>query len=237
MSENLTENHRTRVAAERRGRMRARLIETAMLVFADKGISANAIQEVIALAEVSQGTFYNYFRTNEDLLAAVAQELNDELMRLIEAEVGQYDDPALRIASGVRLFLHTARAYPLLARFVCAAGVHTVSPSSLIYVYLPVHIQQGLDKKRFLGISVDVALDLIAGTALASIRRYADPRETDVLPEAVVAAILRGLGADHTLADTLAASPLPAIVVPETSLLERGHARMQKLLGTATDAV
>ena len=74
---------------------------------------------------MSQGTFYKYFRTNEDLLAAVTQELNDELLRLIEAEVHGYEDPALRIACGVRMFLHAARAYPLLARFICAAGLHS----------------------------------------------------------------------------------------------------------------
>jgi AcrR family transcriptional regulator len=229
MSEHLTLNHRTRVAAERRERMRARLIESAMLVFAEKGIAANAIQEVIALAEVSQGTFYNYFRTNDELLAAVAQELNEELIGLIETEVGQYDDPAQRIASGVRLFLHAARAYPLLARFVCAAGVHTVSPSSLIYIYVPVHIQKGLAERRFRGVSVEVALDLIAGMVLASVRRYTALNEANVAPEEVVAAILRGLGVPPITADKVANGHLPAIVMPRDSLLARGQARMQKL--------
>ncbi|MCC8402478.1 TetR/AcrR family transcriptional regulator [Paraburkholderia sp. MMS20-SJTN17] len=231
----MTIDHRTRVAAERRERMRARLIESAMLVFAEKGVGASVIQEVIAAADVSQGTFYNYFRTNEDLLDAVTQELNDELLRLIEAEVGTYADPAKRIACGVRIFLHAARSYPLLARFICAAGLHAAGPSSLIYVYLPIHIQQGLAEGRFRDVTVELALDVIAGTALTTIRRFAEEgAEKSVQPEQAVAAILRGLGISRAAAQSLVQSKLVPIAVPVDSLLERGHARIRRHSETAS---
>ncbi|WP_321805599.1 TetR/AcrR family transcriptional regulator [Burkholderia sp. BCC1993] len=222
-----TVDHRTRVAAERRERMRARLIESAMLVFAEKGVGASVIQDVIAAADVSQGTFYKYFRTNDDLLAAVTQELNDELLRLIETEVHGYGDPALRIACGVRMFLHAARAYPLLARFICAAGLHSAGPSSLIYVFLPPHIEQGLALGRFSDVGVGTALDVIAGTALATILRITNEGPQNVVPEPVVAAILRALGVGHLEAEKLVETALPPIETPVASLLERGHARMQ----------
>ncbi|MBN3785320.1 TetR/AcrR family transcriptional regulator [Burkholderia sp. Ac-20353] len=231
-----TVDHRTRVAAERRERMRARLIESAMLVFAEKGVGASVIQDVIAAAGVSQGTFYNYFRTNEDLLAAVTQELNDELLRLIEAEVHGYEDPARRIACGVRLFLHTARIYPLLARFICASGLLSAGPGSLIYVYLPVHVEQGLAQGRFRDVTVDVALDVIAGTVLATILRVTNEGAPNVEPEPVVSAILRALGVDHSEAQALVETALVKIAVPADSLLERGHARLQDQMHTAKDS-
>src|SRR5450830_694756 len=92
-------DHRPRVAAERRERMRKRLIESAMIVFAEKGVGASVIPEVVAAAEVSQGSFYNYFRTNDDLLAAVSSELSAEMIELIEPAVGDIADPALRAAT------------------------------------------------------------------------------------------------------------------------------------------
>ena len=46
-------DHRPRVAAERRERMRRRLVETAMIVFAEKGVGASVIPDVKALAEVA----------------------------------------------------------------------------------------------------------------------------------------------------------------------------------------
>ncbi|WP_026229710.1 TetR/AcrR family transcriptional regulator [Trinickia symbiotica] len=233
MTKPTTVDHRTRVAAERRERMRARLIESAMLVFAEKGVGASVIQEVIAAAGVSQGTFYNYFRTNEDLLAAVTQELNDELLRLIEAEVHGYENPARRIACGIRMFLHTALTYPLLARFICAAGLHSAGPSSLIYVYLPVHIQQGLAEGHFRDITIEVALDVIAGTVLATILRMTNDQARKVEPEPAVNAILRALGVEHSEAQSLVGTALAQIVVPASSLLERGHARMQSQIQAA----
>ncbi|MBP0624846.1 hypothetical protein [Cupriavidus consociatus] len=42
----------------------------------------------------------------------------------IERTVSQYEDPAVRIATGVRLYLYKARAFPLFARFVVQAGLH-----------------------------------------------------------------------------------------------------------------
>lgn len=214
--------------------MRARLIESALLVFAEKGVGASVIQEVIAAAGVSQGTFYNYFRTNEELLTAVTQELNDELLRLIETEVGAYADPARRIACGVRLFLHAARTYPLLARFICAAGLHVAGPSSLIYVYLPAHIEQGLAEGHFRDVTVKVALDVIAGTVLTTIQRFTAEGQECAQPEQAVAAILRSLGVSRSKAQALVHGELVSIAVPAGSLLERGHARLQQqMLGSS----
>lgn len=43
------EDHRVRVAAERRARMKRRLIESALLVFAEKGFDAADIKDVAVL--------------------------------------------------------------------------------------------------------------------------------------------------------------------------------------------
>lgn len=40
----------------------------------------SVIDDVIAEAGVSRGTFYNYFRTNTELMAAVGETLADELV-------------------------------------------------------------------------------------------------------------------------------------------------------------
>ncbi|CAN0625297.1 TetR/AcrR family transcriptional regulator [Burkholderia multivorans] len=197
-----------------------------MLVFAEKGVGASVIQDVIAAAGVSQGTFYNYFRTNQDLLVAVTQELNNELLRLIEAQVREYADPAMRIACGIRMFLHAARTYPLYARFVGATGLHSAGPSSLLYVYLPTHIEQGLSDGRFRRTSVDVALDVIVGTSLAAVLRLTREDLPESQPEQVVAAILRGLGVDHAESEALVGVRIAPVVAAPESLLARVQAKV-----------
>ncbi|MEY4756642.1 MAG: hypothetical protein RJA34_1540, partial [Pseudomonadota bacterium] len=72
-----TPDFRSRVAADKRERMRARLIEAAMEVFATQGVEATVIEDVIAQAGVSRGTFYNYFRTTEAVMSAVQQAVGN----------------------------------------------------------------------------------------------------------------------------------------------------------------
>ena len=98
-------DHRTRVAAERRARMHRKLVESALLVFAEKGVDAPVIDDVIAAAGVSRGTFYNYFRTNGELLAAAIQQLGNELVEHIEERVKAIPSPAVRVFTGLRLYM------------------------------------------------------------------------------------------------------------------------------------
>jgi len=56
-----TQDHRHRVAARRRERMRPRLLASAMRLIAEKGAASTSIDDVISAAEVSRGTSYNYF--------------------------------------------------------------------------------------------------------------------------------------------------------------------------------
>ena len=66
------EDHRVRVGAERREKTRLKLLESALLVFTEKGLDNVVIDGFIAAAGVSRGTFYNHFRTTNELLLALA---------------------------------------------------------------------------------------------------------------------------------------------------------------------
>lgn len=221
-----TLDHRTRVAAEKRERMRMRLIESALHVFAHKGADAAVIEDVIAMAEVSRGTFYNYFRTNEELLAAVVKELGDELLSLVERVVIQCKDPAERLATGVRMALHTMRAHPLLAQFVARAGLAMAAHNSLAMAYLPRDIQAGMDKGRFNVSSVQVGLVLVLGTAHAAVAAMTLPEPLSAslpasYPEDVTYHLLLGLGMTRAQARKLVSTPITHVEFPEQALLAR----------------
>jgi len=94
------EDHRTRTAARRRETMRRRLLESAMLVFAEKGVDASVIDDVISTAGVSRGTFYKYFKSNRDLMVAANEELGKELLTQVLDRVAGLSDPAERLALG-----------------------------------------------------------------------------------------------------------------------------------------
>ena len=214
------ENHRTRVAAKRREKTRARLLESALLVFAQKGPGA-VIEDVIAHAGMARGSFYNYFRTNEELLAAVANEINEELLRAIDPVVLGCDDPAERIACGTRLMLHAARRFPLYGSFMARLPFPAANSSLLGTHFLARDVGAGMEAGRFGDIGQRVGSDMLAGLVLSAAYSVArEPLEPDY-PDASARAMLRALGLDEAEAARLAALPLPAFELPPDSLLRR----------------
>jgi AcrR family transcriptional regulator len=218
-------DHRPRVAAERRERMRKRLIESALIVFAEKGVGASVIPEVVAAAEVSQGSFYNYFRTNEDLLTAVSEELSNEMLQMIESVVGTIADPGLRVATAIRCYLQLARNCRLVARFLASAGMRVGGEHSMVYDVLPPDLEEGAKLGQFDPIALPVAVDVIKGTVLVAMYRMAHGRIAKDYPEQMVQAMLRSLGMSTADAARLTAAPLPRLATPVESLLARVQAR------------
>ncbi|MBC7859622.1 MAG: helix-turn-helix transcriptional regulator [Burkholderiaceae bacterium] len=215
-----TPNHRTRVAARRRASTRARLLESALLVFARKGAHA-AIDDVIVQAGMARGTFYNYFGTNDELLGELASEINNELLRAIDPVVQCSGDPAERIASGARLLLHTVMRFPLLGAFMARLPFPTANSSLLGLRFMARDVALGIAAKRFHDINQRVAADLVIGVVLSA--AYAVAREPlDAgYPDASVRALLRALGLARREAARLVALPLPAFELPLDSILRR----------------
>ena len=214
-------DHRTRVGAERRHRMRLRLIESALRVFAAKGLDAASIDDVIAAAGVSRGTFYNYFRTDGELAAAVGEELTSETIGRIEAAVGHLANPAERVARGMRLYLGAAARYPLFARFTSQAGLRAVGPNHLLREYLPRHIVDGVKSGRMQAPDVSLAVDMIVGAALSAVHALSTRTVHRNYAENAVMHILIGLGVTRSSARKLAYAPIDDVEPPPDSLLAR----------------
>ena len=100
-------NHEARAAAaeSRRAQTRARLIEAAISVIIEKGPEASSIEDFVAAAGVSRGTFYNYFPTFEDLLHALNTEISEALDKTLEPVRTGIDDPAVLLSTVIhRIF-------------------------------------------------------------------------------------------------------------------------------------
>lgn len=213
--------------------MRRRLIESAMIVFGHKGIGATVIPEVVAAAEVSQGSFYNYFRSNEELLAAVSEELNNDMVRLIETVVGDIDDPALRVATALRSYLHLARSYRVVARFLSATGLSLTDKKSAAFEYLPPDLKEGQQRGYFDTAASGVAVDVVIGATLIAVHRIAKGRTAKDYPEQITMAILRSLGTTAAAATRLTSVPLPKLTAPADSLLAQAQARLAARVDSA----
>ena len=82
-------------------RTRAALLDAARTVFIDKGYSSTSVGDIAAVAGVSLGAFYQYFRDRADVLSALVGEA---AQRMLE-DASQAWDP-LEGREGVRRVLH-----------------------------------------------------------------------------------------------------------------------------------
>lgn len=204
------EDHRVRVGAQRREKTRSRLLETALSVFHEKGPDAAVIEDFIAAAGVSRGTFYNHFKTTTELLLALATAMSDEVLQVVDPLVLQIDDPLERFATGTRLYMQMALRYPLWGRFITRVGTRIATRGQLIDVYLSRDIELAKKARRVNIDSVQVARDIVLGSIFYGIETMLTEPTRDHHPEHMMRCVLIGFGLDPAEAELIAFRPLPA---------------------------
>lgn len=214
-------DHRTRVGRERRERTRARLLAGALPVFADHGADARVIDLVIRQAGVSRGTFYNYFRTNEELFIALAQAVSDEILGVVDPLVLRHDDPAVRLACGVSSSIRLVRRHPLLARFLVRGGLPALTAGSLTTEVIPREVRAGIAAGRFTVPDERLAFDLILGAVMAAFHSLLNIELPEDYPQALAQAVLQSLGVEAPDARQCAWVEFEEVKLPQGSLFAR----------------
>jgi AcrR family transcriptional regulator len=207
-SEPTTEDHRVRVGAQRREKTRLRLLESALRVFNEKGPDLAVIDDFIAAAGVSRGTFYNHFKTTNELLLALATAMSDEVLQIVDPLVLHQDDPIRRFASGSRLYMQMAVRYPLWGAFITRVGTRIAARGQLIDVYLTRDLESAQSSGRLKVDSVRVARDLVLGAIFYGIETMLAEPTLESHPEQIVRCVLVGLGLSPSEAETIAFMPL-----------------------------
>ena len=215
----MQENHRTRVGAERREKMRRRLLESALVVFSEKGPDAPVIDDIIKLAGVSRGSFYNYFTTNEELLEAVAVAISNDIIRIIDPVVREHADPVIRVSLGLRLLLQAVRQSPALAAFISRVRWPNVDSPLEGVGYLARDIRAGMESGDFSISAFRVALDVFIGSFFSAANTLTVTDVPDSYPEEITRMVLLGLGVRATKAAKVVQLPLPEIRFAGTEIL------------------
>ena len=199
-------------------RTRRQLVEAGLRVLAEKG-QGLTVSDVVAEAEVSNGTFYNYFVDRDELIQALAEHSMLSLAASVAEE--PIDDPARRFATGTMAVLLRAREDPTWARVM----LWMVSrPDSGVDVgrYLREDLAEGLARGRFDVGPDPAALDQVVGLIVMTIRRMVEGEAGPSVLERAVERGLRAVGLSAAesariaaeTAESLRASPvMPAAAV------------------------
>ncbi|RZT97791.1 TetR family transcriptional regulator [Rivibacter subsaxonicus] len=233
-----TQDHRQRVAAERRERMRSRLLASAMRLVAQKGPAATSIDDVISAAEVSRGTFYKYFPSPDALVRELAIAIANELIEMAEPVVQSYDDPAERVSSGMRLVSRLAIDHPLAATFLVRLGWPDARGPNMLLDFVKRDLSEGIRQGRFARMPIALALNVVTGAVLGATHCMLEPECESDFAEQSAAAALRGLGLDAKSAERIAYSPLkPVEILAHGLLIETSEVAAKAVAKTARNGV
>ena len=194
-------------------RTRARLQEAARRVFGRKGMAVS-INDVAEAAGISRPSFYNYYTTVEQLLESVTEDMVAELNAQIDHSVRGVDDPAARIAVGIRQYCKWAHDDPDWANFLLHFGLLNPRIIEVMRRSLLRDIEFGVQSGRFpIGNDqVNGVFALIVGGALAAIMMIRLGVDGHVaIGQKTAQAALRALGFKPKDAAAMSRLPLPEL--------------------------
>jgi AcrR family transcriptional regulator len=193
----------------KRDRTRRKLIDAGMQVIAAHGEALTA-SDVVAAADVSNGTFYNHFVDRDDFIQTLARE-SLEAISEASADDTEGADPAWRFAVATTRVLDATTRQPLWGRAILRLADCPTPLHAGIQQYLRADLADGHRTGRFTHGDDAVTVDLVSGTLMATIRRLIsrdaplDDADQDAIPD-VVARLLGAIGVDSDEARSLASA-------------------------------
>jgi TetR/AcrR family transcriptional regulator, transcriptional repressor for nem operon len=151
---------RTKPAEQRR----ADLLAASEALFLDKGVAAASLDEITSRAGVSKGLFYLYFRSKDDLLAALQDQFSARLAGRIRAAADLAGDWPAKLDACVQAIFDSYQENHDLHEVLFQHGGH-VSASH----------------RQTHALAVDAVGDLLAEGKAAGAFDVADPEATAVL--------------------------------------------------------
>lgn len=119
--------------AERRQRTREELVESAMRLFAERGVASTSVEAIAETAGYSRGAYHSNFETRDEILDAVVAHvvgsLGPELVAVLRGQGGVLD----RLAAYVRGFLLYCARRPVETRALVAVVAHRTAAVASAY--------------------------------------------------------------------------------------------------------
>ena len=182
---------------------RAELVSAASAVFAERGLGAATVSDIVAAAGVAQGTFYLYFGSKDDVVLAVAERFGDHMLEGIEQAVAATDDSAVAKLLTLRDVLGDAAALESAGELVDTlhdpknAAIHDRFAESLtprLVAVVERIVEQGVAEGTFSVPDVHAAAWFVLG-GLRSVELSQVPRERlEAALETATTLCLRALG-------------------------------------------
>lgn len=206
---------RDRATSDRRGRKaeltRRSLLHAARNQMAEGGPESVTILGITQRADIGQGTFYNYFRSRDEVIDAVIYDVVESLGQRLDALTAGMTDAAEIYSFSLRHLMRTAVSDPVWGWFVVRLGIAQEGLLSALGPRASRDIQIGVTSGRFIVEDVQLASAMTFGALLAAMHNYLDNRDVDDPSERYAENLLRMVGIPPEEARQISRLPLPPL--------------------------
>jgi AcrR family transcriptional regulator len=157
-------DHRVRVAALRREEMQLHLLFSGLTLASTNSIHELEVEDLIRQAEVSRGSFYNYFPSLPALYDGLAKQLMQEFADLINAFMPQGLDTATRLATTMRILMRLVVDFPMLGRFLTQMQWPNQNSDTEIFQNIIRDIQLGIKEGSFNNMPASIGANIAIGS-------------------------------------------------------------------------
>jgi len=105
---------------------RAKMMQAAIRIFAEKGYQAATIREIVAGADVAIGTFYFYFPDKETLFLHLYEETAEFLLQAIRQAVRSRVSLPQQMRSGLQAYVNIAVFEPAVVQLLLVSGAGAI---------------------------------------------------------------------------------------------------------------
>ncbi|MFC4610406.1 TetR/AcrR family transcriptional regulator [Streptomyces maoxianensis] len=164
----------------RRSETRQALVRAARRILAESGDTSVSVQTIAQLADVGAGSFYNHFTSKPHLFDAALADALNQYADAIDERLRFFDDPAERVAAGVRLSAHVAESNPEIMRILCHSALARIyAGRGLLASRARRDVEQGIASGRFTVADPVIALYALNGSLLALLELWFTRPELD----------------------------------------------------------
>ncbi|MFE3188538.1 TetR/AcrR family transcriptional regulator [Nocardia sp. NPDC059240] len=191
-----------------------RISDAAVRLFVEKGTTQLTISELAQEANVARGTLYRNVGSIEDLFDRIVRDLSADLHRRVAASFIGIDDPAARLATGVRLWVRHAHENPMQARFAVRFGLSEEALRTWMIGPPLADINAGVKSGRYdIGqASIDSIASLTLGATISAMWMVLEGHQTwREAGSSTAELLLRAMGIGHEEAREISTSELPQL--------------------------
>jgi AcrR family transcriptional regulator len=200
----------------RKVRTRAGLLAAARQLFAARGMERTTIAQIAEHADIAIGSFYNYFRTKDELLDALLEEELSAQLALLELRQAHVEDPAEKISIAHRHLVRVAQSDSDWAWLLVRLEVPFRVAWSVLGQSARSDLRSAIEAGRFHVADPALALNASGGALFAVIHAQLVGEGSEQADVLHAEGVLRSFGLDPAEAAEIARRPMPAPVdMPE----------------------